>query len=50
MVVKTPDNLCVMCGSVIPEGKQYCPSLKYHARMTYSYSRRQTVLSDLRSI
>lgn len=24
MVVKTPENLCVMCGSVIPKGKQYC--------------------------
>lgn len=25
MVVKTPENLCVICGSTIPEGRQYCP-------------------------
>lgn len=25
MKVKTPDNLCVMCGTVIPEGCQACP-------------------------
>ncbi len=25
MTVKTPENLCVICGSTIPEGKQYCP-------------------------
>lgn len=25
MKVKTPDNMCVMCGTVIPEGRQACP-------------------------
>ena len=25
MTVKTPENLCVICGSTIPEGKQCCP-------------------------
>lgn len=25
MVVRTPENLCVICGNTIPEGKQYCP-------------------------
>lgn len=25
MKVKTPDNMCVMCGAVIPEGRQACP-------------------------
>ena len=25
MVVKEPDNLCVVCGAVIPEGRQHCP-------------------------
>lgn len=25
MQVKTPDNLCVICGNVIPEGRQACP-------------------------
>lgn len=25
MVVKTPDNLCVVCGSIIPEGRMICP-------------------------
>lgn len=25
MIVKEPDNLCVICGAVIPEGRQVCP-------------------------
>lgn len=25
MVVRTPDNLCVVCGSIIPEGRMICP-------------------------
>ncbi len=25
MVVRTPDNLCVCCGSIIPEGRMICP-------------------------
>ncbi len=25
MKVQTPDNMCVMCGTVIPEGRQACP-------------------------
>ena len=25
MVVKEPDNLCVICGAVLPEGRQVCP-------------------------
>ena len=25
MKVKTPDNMCMMCGTVIPEGRQACP-------------------------
>ena len=25
MKVKTPDNMCTMCGTVIPEGRQACP-------------------------
>lgn len=25
MIVKGPDNLCVICGAVIPEGRQVCP-------------------------
>lgn len=25
MLVQTADNLCVICGAIIPEGKQYCP-------------------------
>lgn len=25
MKVKTPDNMCVMCGTVIPKGRQACP-------------------------
>lgn len=25
MQVKTADNLCVICGNVIPEGRQACP-------------------------
>lgn len=25
MVVKTPDNLCVICGTIIPEGRMICP-------------------------
>jgi flagellar biosynthesis/type III secretory pathway protein FliH len=25
MKVKAPDNMCVMCGTVIPEGRQACP-------------------------
>lgn len=25
MIVKGPDNLCVICGTVIPEGRQVCP-------------------------
>ena len=25
MIVRTPDNLCVICGAVIPEGRQVCP-------------------------
>lgn len=25
MVVRTPENLCVICGSTIPEGRQHCP-------------------------
>ena len=25
MVVKEPDNLCVICGATIPEGRQVCP-------------------------
>jgi len=26
MQVKTADNLCVICGNVIPEGRQACPN------------------------
>jgi ribosome modulation factor len=26
MQVKAPDNLCVICGNVIPEGRQACPN------------------------
>jgi RNA polymerase subunit RPABC4/transcription elongation factor Spt4 len=25
MVVREPDNLCVICGAVLPEGRQVCP-------------------------
>lgn len=25
MTVKAPENLCVICGSTIPEGRQHCP-------------------------
>lgn len=25
MIVKEPDNLCVICGTVIPEGRMICP-------------------------
>lgn len=25
MTVKEPDNLCVICGTVIPEGRMICP-------------------------
>lgn len=25
MIVREPDNLCVICGAVIPEGRQVCP-------------------------
>ena len=25
MIVKEPDNLCVICGAVIPEGRMICP-------------------------
>lgn len=25
MIVREPDNLCVICGTVIPEGRQACP-------------------------
>lgn len=25
MIVKEPDNLCVICGAVLPEGRQVCP-------------------------
>jgi len=25
MIVKEPDNLCVICGAQIPEGRQICP-------------------------
>lgn len=25
MTVRTPENLCVICGSTIPEGRQHCP-------------------------
>jgi ribosome modulation factor len=25
MKVKTPDNMCMMCGTVIPEGRKACP-------------------------
>lgn len=25
MIVKEPDNLCVICGAQIPEGRQVCP-------------------------
>lgn len=25
MLVQTADNLCVICGAIIPEGKQFCP-------------------------
>lgn len=25
MIVREPDNLCVICGAVLPEGRQVCP-------------------------
>lgn len=25
MTVREPDNLCVICGAVLPEGRQVCP-------------------------
>ena len=25
MIVREPDNLCVICGAVLPEGRQACP-------------------------
>lgn len=25
MIVREPDNLCVICGATIPEGRQVCP-------------------------
>lgn len=25
MIVKEPDNLCVVCGTIIPEGRMICP-------------------------
>lgn len=25
MIVREPDNLCVICGATIPEGRQACP-------------------------
>lgn len=25
MKVKEPDNMCVICGNTIPEGRQHCP-------------------------
>lgn len=25
MIVREPDNICVCCGSIIPEGMQICP-------------------------
>lgn len=25
MVVRTPDNLCIICGAQIPEGRMVCP-------------------------
>lgn len=25
MIVRAMDNTCIICGNVIPEGKQYCP-------------------------
>ena len=25
MIVKEPDNLCVICGAVLPKGRQVCP-------------------------
>lgn len=25
MIVREPNNLCVICGAVIPEGRQVCP-------------------------
>ena len=25
MIVREPDNLCVVCGTIIPEGRQVCP-------------------------
>ena len=25
MIVREPDNLCVICGATIPEGRQTCP-------------------------
>ena len=25
MIIKEPDNLCVICGATIPEGRQVCP-------------------------
>jgi len=25
MIVRTMDNTCIICGNVIPEGKQHCP-------------------------
>lgn len=25
MIVREPDNLCVICGTVIPEGRMICP-------------------------
>ena len=26
MIVREMDNTCIICGNVIPEGKQYCPT------------------------
>ena len=44
MQVKTPDNLCVICGNVIPEGRQACPNCE--AQVDASANRIMSKVND----
>lgn len=44
MQVKTADNLCVICGNVIPEGRQACPNCE--AQVDASANRIMSKVND----